>query len=86
LKAQTSGEDAQAPLWTWVHELKHSRLPTELLLVMTYVEKITVAFAPHLFECLKPPLLSRTNNNLALFIGRIKKSRRPITFVAIFSS
>jgi hypothetical protein len=79
LKAQPSCEEAQAQLLTLVHELKHSGLPTERLRVMTYVEKITVAFAPHLFEYLKQPLLPRTNNDLELFIGRIKKSRRHIT-------
>jgi hypothetical protein len=79
LKAQTSCEEAQAQLLTLVHELQHSGLPTELLRVMTYVAKITVAFAPHLFEYLKQPLLPRTNNDLELFIGRIKKSRRHIT-------
>jgi|SRR5882724_6134613 len=46
---------------------------------MTSVEKLTVAFTPHLFEYLKPPLLPRTNNDLELFIGRLKKSRRHIT-------
>jgi hypothetical protein len=79
LKAQTSGEEAQAQLLPLVHELKHSGLPTELVRVMTDVEKITVALAPHLFEYLKHPLLPRTHNDLELFIGRIKKSRRHIT-------
>jgi len=46
---------------------------------VTYVEQITVAFAPHLFDDLKPPLLPRTHNALERFIGRIKKSRRHIT-------
>jgi hypothetical protein len=79
LKAPTSCEEAQAQLLTFVHELKQSSLPTELLRVVTYVEKITVAFAPHLFAYLKQPLLPCTNNDLELFIGRIKKSRRHIT-------
>ena len=51
----------------------------DLLKVVTYFEKITVAFTPHLFEYLKQPLLPRTNNDLELFIGRITKSRRHIT-------
>src|SRR6266481_7614930 len=79
LNAQTSGEEAQSHLLTFVHELKQRGLPTDLWSVVTYVEKITVAFAPHLFAYLKQPLLPRTNNDLELFIGRIKKSRRHIT-------
>jgi hypothetical protein len=79
LQAQTSGEEAQSQLLACIQELKQRGLPTELGRVMTYVEKITVAFAPHLFEYLKQPLLPRTNNDLELFIGRIKKSRRHIT-------
>ena len=38
-----------------------------------------MAFTPHLFDYLKQPLLPRTNNDLELFIGRIKKSRRHVT-------
>jgi hypothetical protein len=79
LKAQTSFEEAQSQLLTFVHELQQSGLPTELLRVVTYIEKITIAFAPQLFEYLKPPLLPRTNNDLELFLGRLKKSRRHIT-------
>ena len=79
LKAHTSGEEAQAQLLTLVHALQYSSLPTALLRVMPSGEKITVAFAPHRFEDLKPPLLPRTTNALELFMGRIKKSRRHIT-------
>jgi hypothetical protein len=79
LKVETSGEEAQSQLLTFVHELKESGLPTVLLRVVTYVEKITVAFAPHLFEYLRQPRLPRTTNDLELFIGRIKKSRRHMT-------
>ena len=52
----TNSEEAESQLVAFVEELKQSGLPTELLSVVTYVEKITVAFAPHLFEYLKPPL------------------------------
>jgi hypothetical protein len=79
LKVQTSCEEAQSQLLTCGHELQENGLPTELLSVVTYVEKITVAFAPHLFEYVRQPLLPRTNNDLELFIGRIKKSRRHLT-------
>jgi hypothetical protein len=79
LHVQTSCQEAQAQLLGLIQQLKHSCLPTELLSVVTYFEKITVAFAPHLFDYLKQPLLPRTHNDLELFIGRIKKSRRHIT-------
>jgi hypothetical protein len=79
LHVQTSCQEAQAQLLGLIQQLKHSCLPTELLSVVTYVEKITVALAPQLFDYLKQPLLPRTNNDLELFIGRIKKSRRHIT-------
>jgi hypothetical protein len=79
LKAHTSGEDAQAPLVTLVHELQHSGLPPALVRVLTSGAKITGAFAPHRFEYVKPPLLPRTNHDLERFSGRLKKSRRHIT-------
>ena len=79
LPVHTSGQEAQAQLWGFMQKLKHRGLPTELLRVVPYCEKITVAFAPHLFAYLKPPLLPRTTNDLELFIGRIKKSRPHIT-------
>jgi hypothetical protein len=68
LKVETSGAAAPSQLLTLVPELKESGLPTALLSVVTDVEKITVAFAPHLFEYLRHPLLPRTNNDLALVI------------------
>ena len=75
---QTRCEEAQAQRLGFLQKLQHSSLPTELCSVVTYVEKITVAFAPHLFEYLKPPLLPRTHKDLELCIGRLKKSRRHI--------
>jgi hypothetical protein len=79
LNADTSCEEAQSPLLTFVTNLRQSCPYDELLNVVAYVEKITVALTPRLFESLKQPLLPRTNNDLELFIGRIKKARRPIT-------
>jgi hypothetical protein len=79
LKADSSYEDAQSQLLTFVHQLQHSCPHEELLSLVAYVEKITVAFTPHLFDYLKQPLLPRTNNDLELFIGHIKKSRRHVT-------
>jgi hypothetical protein len=79
LTAHTSSEEAQSQLVTCVHELTQRSLPTDWWSVVTDVEKITVAFAPPLCAYLKQPLLPRTKNDLALFIGRIKQSRRHIT-------
>ena len=79
LKAETSCEEAQSQLWTVVHALQQSGLPTALLRVVTYIEKITIALAPHLFEYLKQPRLPRPHHALELFRGRLKKSRRHLT-------
>ena len=79
LQTPTNGEEAESQLVAFVQELKQSCLLTEMMSFVIYMEKITVAFAPHLFEYLKQPLLPRTNNDLELFIGRIKTSRRHIT-------
>jgi hypothetical protein len=79
LEADPSCEDPQSQLLTCVHHLRQRCPHKDLLSLVAYLEKITVAFTPHLFEYLKQPLLPRTNNDLELFIGRIKKSRRQIT-------
>jgi hypothetical protein len=79
LQPPTTSEEAESQLVAFVQELKQSGLLTEMMSFVIHMEKITVAFAPHLFEYLKQPLLPRTNNDLELFIGRIKKSRRHIT-------
>jgi hypothetical protein len=46
---------------------------------VTYVAKITVAFAPHLFAYLKPSCLPRTTHDLERCMGRLKTSRRHLT-------
>jgi hypothetical protein len=79
LQAHTSCEAAQSQLLTFVHELKQRRLPTDVWSVVTYVEKMTVAFAPHLLAYLTQPLWPRTKNDLELSRGRLKKSRRHLT-------
>jgi hypothetical protein len=79
LKAHTSVAEAPSQRLTFVHALTQSSLPTALVRVVTDMEKITIAFAPQLFEYLKQPLLPRTNNDLELLIGRLKQSRRHIT-------
>jgi hypothetical protein len=79
LNAETNCEQAQSQLLTFVSNLRQSCPHDDLLNVVAYIKKITMAFTPHLFDYLKQPLLPRTNNDLELFIGRIKKSRRHIT-------
>lgn len=76
LKAQTRWEKAQSQRLTCVYELIHSGLPTALLPVVTDGEKITVALAPQLCEYVRQPRLPHPNHERALFIGRIKTSRR----------
>ena len=41
--------------------------------------KVTTSFAPHLFAYLEEPALPRTNNDLEVFIGQMKKARRQAT-------
>jgi hypothetical protein len=79
LQAQTGCAEAQSQLLACMQQLKHRSLPTDLWHVVTYVEKLTVACAPYLFEYLKQPLLPRTHHALERFIGRIKQCRRHIT-------
>ncbi|HZS04023.1 MAG TPA: ISNCY family transposase [Blastocatellia bacterium] len=45
----------------------------------THIEKITTAFAPKLFAFHDQPLLPKTNNELEVFIGQLKKERRRVT-------
>jgi hypothetical protein len=79
LDADTRCEEAPSPRLTCVTNLRPSCRYAALWPLGAYVEKITMAFTPHLFESLKPPLLPRTTHELELFRGRLKKSRRPIT-------
>jgi len=79
VKAHTRVEAAQPQLWTCVHALSQSGLPTALWRVVTSREKITLAGAPHLCEDWKPPLRPRTNHALERLSGRLKTSRRHST-------
>lgn len=79
LEVKTSYEEARSQLLACLQEIKQHGIAPEMNSITAYLEKITVAFAPHLFEYLKQPLLPRTNNDLELFIGRVKKARRHIT-------
>ncbi len=79
---ETNPEEAEEGLIGFIRNfrrLKQVCANPELLEIVIYFEKITLAFAPYLFQFLKQPLLPRTNNELELFIGKIKKSRRKVT-------
>lgn len=56
LQPLTNSEEAESQLVAFVEELTQSCLPTEMMSLVIYMEKITVAFVPHLFEYLKQPL------------------------------
>ena len=47
--------------------------------IAAHTEKLTRAFAPKLFAFLDQPLLPKTNNDLEVFIGQLKKNRRRAT-------
>ena len=79
LKVETNDEQAQMELVTFVKSLQESCTQAELKNFVAYFEKITRAFAPYLFAYVKQPLLPRTNNELELFIGRMKTLRRHVT-------
>jgi hypothetical protein len=79
---ETNPEEAKKGLIGFIKNLKRFkqvRTNLELLALVYHFEKITFSFAPYLFQFLAQPLLPRTNNELELFIGKMKKSRRQIT-------
>jgi hypothetical protein len=79
LTADTRRAQAPSRLLTGVHPL-HPRCSHDgRLRVVADVEQITIAVTPHLIEALKPPRWPRTKNDLALFMARLKTSRRHIT-------
>lgn len=47
--------------------------------IAAHVEKLTAAFLPKLFAFHDQPLLPKTNNDLEVFIGQLKKDRRRVT-------
>ena len=53
LKAETDGEEAQSEVVAFVRGLHQNCPHAELLSLVAYVEKITLAFIPHLFEYIK---------------------------------
>ena len=47
--------------------------------IASHIEKLTIAFAPKLFAYVDEPLLPKTNNDMEVFIGQVKKDRRRAT-------
>lgn len=47
--------------------------------IAAHIEKLTRAFGPKLFAFHEQPLLPKTNNDLEVFIGQLKKDRRRVT-------
>jgi hypothetical protein len=47
--------------------------------IAAHIEKLTRAFVPKLFAFHDQPLLPKTNNDLEVFIGQLKKDRRRVT-------
>lgn len=47
--------------------------------IAAHIQKVSLAFAPKLFAYYDQPLLPKTNNDLELFIGQLKKDQRRIT-------
>ena len=69
--------DPQAELGKQIKHIQRMRsLPAEW---RDHMAKITTSFAPQLFAYLEEPALPRTNNDLEVFIGQMKKARRQAT-------
>jgi hypothetical protein len=74
VRAQT----AQRRLERYVDGLEAGQ-DTELGEWLAHIQKLTHSFAGRLFTYVGQPLLPKTNNELELFIGRLKKARRQAT-------
>jgi len=81
--AQLLGEggtraEAEARLQQYASSLPRGA-DQELNAMAAHIEKLTSAFGPKLFAFLDEPLLPKTNNDLEVFIGELKKDRRRVT-------
>ncbi len=70
--------EAEAQLLDYAVSLPHGD-DTVLDEIVLHIEKLTQAFVPKLFAFHEQPLLPKTNNDLEVFIGQLKKSRRCVT-------
>ncbi len=79
LKVETNAQQAPRELVTFVKRLQERCTRAKLKKFVAHVENISCACAPYLFAYGQQPLLPRTNHELELFIGSMKKSRRHVT-------
>ena len=80
LDAEGSVADALPKLLNNLTQLKQHTSDSDIVdQWLAHFQKITASFSPKLFSYLQEPLLPKTNNDLEIFIGQIKKSRRQIT-------
>jgi hypothetical protein len=70
--------EAEAQLADYVASLPRNK---DIMLneIAAHIKKLTRAFLPKLFAFHDQPLLPKTNNDLELFIGQLKKDRRRTT-------
>lgn len=73
-----SRAEAEAQLRQYAATLPR-KAEASLAEIATHIEKLTTAFAPKLFAFHEQPLLPKTNNDLEVFIGQLKKERRRVT-------
>jgi hypothetical protein len=70
--------EAEAQLGDYVKSLPHGT-DAGLEGIAAHIGKLTRAFLPKLFAFHEQPLLPKTNNDLEIFIGQLKKDRRRAT-------
>jgi len=73
-----SPAEAEAQLKRYARSLPR-QADESLSEIAAHIEKLTIAFAPKLFAFRDQPLLPKTNNDLEVFIGQLKKDRRRVT-------
>jgi hypothetical protein len=70
-------EEAQVALAEQIQQIQRKRsLPVAW---REHMGKLSTSFAPYLFAYLEEPALPKTNNELEVFIGQMKKARRRAT-------
>jgi len=74
----TTRAEAEAQLGGYVATLPRGK-DAALKQIVAHIEKLTRAFLPKLFAFHDQPLLPKTNNDLEVFIGQLKKNRRRVT-------
>lgn len=75
LEPAVARAEAGAQLVSYATSLPQDKDPW-LNEVSAHLAKLTKAFSPKLFAFLEQPLLPKTNNDLEVFIGQLKKDRR----------